>query len=77
MYYILPMNQSIAPNRLKLARVERDLTQAELADAVGVTRQTIGLIEGGGYNPTLNLCIRLARATGKTLDELFWVQGES
>ena len=77
MHYILPMNQSIAPNRLKLARVERDLTQAELADAVGVTRQTIGLIEGGGYNPTLNLCIRLARATGKTLDELFWVQGES
>lgn len=64
-------------NRLKLARVERDLTQAELADAVGVTRQTIGLIEGGGYNPTLNLCIRLARATGKTLDDLFWVQGES
>jgi len=65
------------PNRLKLARVESDLTQAELADLVGVTRQTIGLIEGGGYNPTLNLCIRLARATGKTLDELFWYPGES
>ena len=64
-------------NRLKLARVERDLTQAELADLVGVTRQTIGLIEGGGYNPTLRLCIRLAQATGKTLDELFWNQGES
>ncbi|MEJ2275251.1 MAG: helix-turn-helix transcriptional regulator, partial [Woeseiaceae bacterium] len=60
------------PNRLKLARVERNLTQAELADLVGVTRQTIGLIEGGGYNPTLNLCLKLARATGKTLDELFW-----
>jgi putative transcriptional regulator len=64
-------------NRLKLARVERDLTQGELADLVGVTRQTIGLIEGGGYNPTLKLCIRLAQATGKTLDELFWSQGES
>ena len=37
----------------------------------------IGLIEGGGYNPTLNLCIRLARATGKSLDELFWDQGET
>lgn len=65
------------PNRLKLARVACDLTQAELADRVGVTRQTIGLIEGGGYNPTLNLCIRLARVTGKTLDELFWYPGES
>jgi putative transcriptional regulator len=64
-------------NRLKLARVERDLTQGELADLVGLTRQTIGLIEGGGYNPTLKLCIRLAQATGKTLDELFWSQGES
>ncbi|MEJ2255982.1 MAG: helix-turn-helix transcriptional regulator [Woeseiaceae bacterium] len=64
------------PNRLKLARVERNLTQAELADLVGVTRQTIGLIEGGGYNPTLNLCLKLARATGKTLDELFWDQGD-
>jgi len=63
-------------NRLKLARVERNLTQAELADLVGVTRQTIGLIEGGGYNPTLQLCIRLARATGKSLDDLFWNEGE-
>lgn len=71
------MTTEALPNRLKLARVERDLTQAELADLVGVTRQTIGLIEGGGYNPTLNLCIRLARATGKTLDELFWHQGEA
>jgi len=63
-------------NRLKLARVESGLTQAELADLVGVTRQTIGLIEAGGYNPTLNLCLRLARVTDKTLDELFWMSGE-
>ena len=70
------MTNDGVPNRLKLARVERNLTQAELADLVGVTRQTIGLIEGGGYNPTLNLCIRLAQVTGKTLDELFWNQGE-
>jgi putative transcriptional regulator len=61
-----------APNRVKLARVERDLTQAQLADRVGVTRQTIGLIENGRYNPTLNLCLALARALGKTLDQLFW-----
>jgi putative transcriptional regulator len=70
------MQEQNSPNRLKLARVERNLTQAELADLVGVTRQTIGLIEGGGYNPTLQLCIRLARATGKSLDDLFWNRGE-
>jgi putative transcriptional regulator len=74
--YIKGMAKEGTPNRLKLARVERDLTQADLAELVGVTRQTIGLIEGGGYNPTLKLCIRLARATGKSLDELFWYQGE-
>lgn len=71
------MNPNGLKNRLKLARIEKGLTQAELAERVGVTRQTIGLIEAGGYNPTLNLCIQLARATGKTLDELFWMQGDS
>lgn len=69
------MNLHKAKNRLKLARIERGLTQAQLADLAGVTRQTIGLIEAGGYNPTLNLCIELAKATGKTLDELFWTTG--
>lgn len=64
-------------NRVKLARIEQGLTQTELAELAGVTRQTIGLIEAGGYNPTLNLCIELAKATGKTLDELFWMPGES
>lgn len=58
--------------KLKLARVEKDLSQAQLAKLVGVTRQTIGLIEAGGYNPTLNLCLSLCRALDKTLDELFW-----
>ena len=60
--------------KLKLARVEKGLSQQELADLVNATRQTIGLIEAGGYNPTLNLCIRLARETRKTLDELFWMK---
>ena len=63
-------------NRLKLARVEKGLTQSELADLAGVTRQTIGLIEGGRYNPTLKLCLILARATDRSLDELFWIEGE-
>ena len=61
-------------NRLRLARVEQNLTQQELADLVGVTRQTIGLIEADKYNPTIKLCLMLARATGKTLDELFWIE---
>jgi putative transcriptional regulator len=58
--------------KLKLARVEKGLSQQELADMAEVTRQTIGLIESGTYNPTLHLCIRIARALGKTLDQLFW-----
>lgn len=58
--------------KMKLARVENGLSQQELADMVEATRQTIGLIESGNYNPTLNLCIRIARALGKTLDDLFW-----
>jgi putative transcriptional regulator len=63
-------------NNLKLARVTKDLTQQQLADLVGVTRQTIGLIEANKYNPTLKLCLLLARATEKSLDELFWIQGD-
>ena len=62
--------------RLKIARIEKDLSQEELAKAVGVTRQTIGLIESGSYNPTLKLCIDICRATGKTLNDLFWEENE-
>ena len=58
--------------RLKLARVEKNLTQQELAELVQVTRQTIGLIEKGDYNPTLRLCISIAKALDRTLDSLFW-----
>ena len=62
--------------KVKLARVEHNLTQAELAEKVGVTRQTIGLIENGGYNPTLRLCIAIARALDRTLNDLFWEESE-
>jgi putative transcriptional regulator len=58
--------------KLKLARIEKGLSQQDLADLVDATRQTIGLIESGKYNPTLNLCIRISRVLGKTLDHLFW-----
>ena len=67
-----------APARMnfKLARVEKNLSQQELADMVDVSRQTIGLIEKGGYNPTLNLCIRIAKVLDKTLDQLFWEEND-
>ena len=58
--------------KLKIARVEHDLTQGDLADAIGVTRQTIGLIEAGKYNPSLGLCSAICKRLGKTLDQLFW-----
>ncbi|MEN8243226.1 MAG: helix-turn-helix transcriptional regulator, partial [Chloroflexota bacterium] len=54
----------------------KDLTQQQLADLVGVTRQTIGLIEANRYNPTIKLCLLLAKATDKTLNELFWIEGD-
>lgn len=62
--------------RMKAARVEAGLSQAELAIAVGATRQTIGLIEAGGYNPTLKLCIAICKTLGRTLDDLFWEEGD-
>lgn len=58
--------------RMKAARAALDLSQQQLADAVGVTRQTVNAIERGDYNPTIKLCIAICRALGKTLDELFW-----
>ena len=58
--------------RMKIARIECDMSQDDLAKAVGATRQTIGSIENGSYNPTLKLCIAICRATNKTLNDLFW-----
>ena len=62
--------------RLKSARAARDLSQETLALRVGVSRQTINAIELGNYNPTINLCVSICRELGKTLDELFWPEGE-
>ena len=58
--------------KLKLARIAADLSQQELAEKVGVTRQTIGMIEAGNFNPSIRLCISICRALNKKLDELFW-----
>ena len=62
--------------RLKMARAEHDMTQGDLADAIGVTRQTIGLIEAGKYNPSLSLCLAICKCLNKTLDQLFWEEQE-
>ena len=58
--------------KLKFARMEKGLSQIELAKRIGVTRQTIGMIEAGRFNPSLALCVAICRALGKTLDDLFW-----
>ena len=63
--------------KLKAARAVRDMTQADLAAAVGVSRQTINAIEKGDYNPTIRLCIAICRALDKTLDQLFWEEEET
>ena len=60
--------------KLKAARAALDLSQQDLADKVGVSRQTINAIEKGDYNPTINLCITICKALDKTLDELFWTE---
>ena len=61
--------------RMRAARTNRGLSQQELADAVGATRQTIGLIEAGRYNPSLKLCTAICKERGMTLDGLFWDEG--
>ena len=58
--------------RLKAARAALDMSQQQLADAVGVSRQTINAIEKGDYNPTIRLCLAICKVLNKTLDELFW-----
>ena len=58
--------------KMKLARVEKGFSQQQLADLVEATRQTIGLTEKGKYNPSLNLCVKIAKTLDRTLNDLFW-----
>lgn len=61
---------------MKKARSEKGLSQQGLADALGVSRQTINAIEKGDYNPTIKLCIGICRVLGLTLNDLFWEEEE-
>ncbi len=63
-------------NKVKIARVQMELTQQQLAEKVGITRQTVSLIEKGKYNPSLKLCLAICDVVHKTLDELFWMDKE-
>lgn len=63
-------------SKIKIARTEKGLTQGDLAKEVGVSRQTISLIEADKYNPTLKLCLSIAWALDKKLDDLFWEEKE-
>ncbi len=63
--------------KLKFKRIEKNMSQTELARAAGVTRQTIGMIEAGDFNPSLKLCIAICRALGVTLNDIFWEDEEN
>lgn len=58
--------------QIKVARAQLDMTQKDLAEAVGISRQTMNAIEQGEYNPTIKLCRAICKVLGKTLDDLFW-----
>ncbi|SMP71674.1 helix-turn-helix transcriptional regulator [Anoxynatronum buryatiense] len=61
-------------NSVRQSRIEKQLTQEELAERTGVTRQTIGLIEKEKYNPTIALGLKLCKVLNKSLDQLFWLE---
>lgn len=58
--------------KMKFRRIELNMSQTELAKKAGVTRQTIGLIESGDFNPSIHLCLAICWALDTTLDEIFW-----
>lgn len=63
-------------NGVRKARLNANLTQQQLAERVGITRQTVSLIEKGQYNPSLKLCLKICYELNMTLDELFWIKEE-
>lgn len=68
------MKEITIKNKVKLARIEKgDLNQGELAKLVGVTRQTMSLIEAQKYNPTIKVCLLISKYLERPIDELFWI----
>ena len=63
--------------KMKFRRIELDMSQTELAQKAGVTRQTIGLIESGDFNPSIKLCVAICRALGVTLNDIFWEEEDN
>ena len=63
--------------KMKFKRIELNISQTELAKRTGVTRQTIGLIEAGEFNPSIKLCTAICRALGVTLNDIFWEDEEN
>jgi putative transcriptional regulator len=61
---------------LKVLRAERDWSQAQLADALSVSRQTINAIETGKYDPSLPLALKIGRLFGQPVESLFLLDGE-
>ena len=61
-------------NKLKDRRTELGLTQAELAEKVGVTRKTVNTVEHGVFTPSATLAIKLAKALGLSVEQLFWIE---
>ena len=61
---------------IKVARAQKDMTQKALAEAAGISRQTMNTIEKGEYNPTIKLCRRICRILDKSVDDLFWEDDE-
>lgn len=58
-------------NRLRVLRAERQWSQGELADRLGVSRQTVNALETGKYDPSLPLAFKIARLFGKSIEEVF------
>lgn len=68
------VNEITVKNKVKVARIEKgDLTQGDLAKMVGVTRQTMNLIEAQKYNPTIRVCLLISKHLERPVDELFWI----
>ena len=69
---IFDKEKDMLNQKMKNARIEKNLSQTELAKIINVSRQTINMIENGDYNPSIKLCVAICKALDKTLDELFW-----